>query len=101
MAFRVDVTPEAAADIAIAAEYIARESPARAARWLGELQRKLQTLEHNPERCPLVSESDAFSLPIRELLHGGRRGTYRILFIVSRDRVEVIRVMHGARHFPK
>jgi plasmid stabilization system protein ParE len=55
------------------------------------------SLRHNPRRCARVFAAEFGGLEIRQLVYGRRRGRYRILFTISGDTVEIIRVRHGAR----
>jgi plasmid stabilization system protein ParE len=52
-----------------------------------------RSLEKNPLRCPLASESAHFDVVIRQLIYG----KYRNLFIVKCETVFVLRVRHGAQ----
>ncbi|HTI49472.1 MAG TPA: type II toxin-antitoxin system RelE/ParE family toxin [Planctomycetaceae bacterium] len=97
MAYQIDVSPDAVTDIDAAFEYIARDSRVRAQKWLNGLQASIESLDRNPERCPLAPESAAFEVELRQLLFGNRRGAYRILFTISRRTVQVVRILHAAR----
>jgi plasmid stabilization system protein ParE len=57
---------------------------------------KLDTLENHPERCSLAAESEQVGQEIRELLFGGKRYRYRILFTISGKLVVILRVWHGS-----
>jgi len=57
----------------------------------------LDTLESNPERCPMAAESTDLEVPIRELLLGKRQYKYRLLFIISDRTVFILRVWRAAR----
>ena len=46
-------------------------------------------------------ENDAFEETIRQLLHGKKRGTYRILFTIKEGVVELLHVRHAAREHVK
>ncbi len=65
--------------------------------WFRQLVSVLATLESNPERCPMATESDDIGIPIRELLFGKRQYKYRLLFIVSGRTVSILRISRGAR----
>lgn len=76
--------------------YLARTASFAAAKsWLEAIVAALESLASLPDRCPLASENDAFSVTIRQLL----QGSDRILFTVSRDtrRVHVLHIRHQAR----
>ena len=97
MNYRVILQPRASRDINEAIEWLAGHSQQVAFRWFNGLQDVLSSLTDHPERCALAPESDLFPNPVRELLFGKRRGTYRILFTIESEEVHVIAVRHGAR----
>lgn len=94
MAYRVEITPEAEADLAHAYLYIcAQSSHERAAAWYNQLRGAVATLQAYPGRCPLAPEDRAFSEEIRQLIHR----PYRILFSIVGNKVVILRVRHGAQ----
>ena len=93
MTYRVLIQPPAADDLNAAFLWIAQASPARAEAWVAGAFRAIQTLTELPRRCPLATESDAFSEEIRQLLYG----EFRILFTVDGDLVRFLHVRYGAR----
>jgi plasmid stabilization system protein ParE len=97
MAYSVHITARALREIDEALTWISERSPAAAARWHGELLEAVHSLEENPERCGLAPESEWYSGEIRQLLHGKRRGVYRILFEIRGDTVYILRVRHSAQ----
>jgi len=101
MAYQVEISPLALADIDEAYLWLYEQSPRTAARWFRGLRKAIDSLETNPERCSFTPESDAFEGELRQLLYGRRRGVYRILFTVAGDAVQVHRVRHGSRRFLK
>jgi len=44
-----------------------------------------------------VETSERFGFPIREALHGKRRGAYRILYTVEGEVITVLAVRHSAQ----
>ena len=50
-----------------------------------------------PSRCSLAFENDFFEQEIRQLLYGKERNTYRILFTIVNDSVEILFVRHAAQ----
>lgn len=70
------------------------------ARWYHQLLTKVATLEQNPQRCSIAEESEEVGVEVRELLFGRRAGIYRILFVVSGKRVEILHIRHAARDLP-
>ncbi|MHB9035479.1 MAG: type II toxin-antitoxin system RelE/ParE family toxin [Armatimonadota bacterium] len=102
MAYRVDLTPQAVADIEEAFQYINQATPIRSKRWLTGLMDMVYSLEEMPERFPVAPESADFGKEIRQALYGKRTGIYRIIFRIHREAssdgvVRVICVRHGAR----
>jgi plasmid stabilization system protein ParE len=98
MTYRVLIEPTAERGIREAFHWIAEhQSPDTAASWYNALEKKVQTLQSHPHRCPVAAESDKFAEEIRELLHGTQRQKYRILFTIRQDTVHVLYVRHGAQ----
>jgi plasmid stabilization system protein ParE len=96
--YRCEVSPLAIHDAEEAYAWIAKDSPARAARWYQGLFRTIDTLRKHPYRCALAPESDDLGREVRQLLYGQRRGIYRILFsVVEPDLIRIWRIRHGAR----
>jgi plasmid stabilization system protein ParE len=96
MAYRVELSPTAVADLDSIYEWIAVRSPQRAEAWLEGCYRAVLSLEQFPERCSLAVESEALEIEIRQLLY---KRTVRILFTlaIEADGEGVVRV-HRVRH---
>ena len=99
MNYRVIISATAMAEIQEAFEWLANQSPLAADRWRAALLQAVDSLEALPDRYPLAPEAAHLGMEIRQLLHGRRRGIYRILFTIQDNRVLVLRVRHGARRF--
>lgn len=84
-------------DIAEAHLWLAERDPAAADRWFNGIYDTIGSLEIFPERCPLAPESKNPNAEVREILHGRRQHKYRILFVVTGNKVHVLHVRHGAR----
>ncbi len=98
MKYRVVFTARARADVLEASRWIAEQSPDAAARWYAGLEKSIAKLNQGPGRHPVAEdESERFGLTIRQLLHGRRRGTYRVLFSIGGDTVTLHHVRHSAR----
>jgi toxin ParE1/3/4 len=91
--FQVKITRTAEEDIEEIWTYIAEDNPEAASKFVLELEKQVQTLEHFPERCPLIPENELLRTRYRQILHGN----YRTVFRVSERTVYVLRVIHGAR----
>ena len=91
MARSVDWTNRAWSDLEQAADYIAQDSPNYAATLLAQARDTARSLDRFAERGRVVPElRDA---AIREVFVGSYRLVYRILL----NRVEVLALVHGAR----
>jgi len=97
MAFRVVFRPRAQLDIAATVAWLARTSPAAAARWRTGLLRIVESLETEPNRYPAAAEAADLGVDLRELLHGRRRNVHRFLFTIDGQTVNVLRVRHAAQ----
>ena len=73
--------------------WIAKDSPANAARWYNHCLDHLESLGHMPTRYPLAPENEAFAHEIRHLI----LGNYRILFRTEGDTIYVLHIRHAAR----
>ena len=101
MAFRVDLTPQAEADLEEIFEWVFSRAPYRAPLWFSRLESAILSLGHRPERCPIVPALSTGDHPVRQLLFGRRRHVYRVYFSVLEDVVKVLHVRHGARRRPR
>jgi len=97
MAHSIHITARALREIDEALEWLSERSHTAAVRWHGRLMAAVRSLENNPERFGLAPESEWYPGEIRQLLHGKRRGVYRILFEVRGGAVTILRVRHSAQ----
>jgi plasmid stabilization system protein ParE len=97
MAHAIRITARALREIDEALEWLAQRSRAAAARWHRQVLQAIRSLEDRPERWGLAPESAWYPGELRQLLHGKRRGTYRILLEVRGNTVYILRVRHGAQ----
>jgi plasmid stabilization system protein ParE len=97
MTFRVEITRRAAREIENQFHWLAERSPAAAERLRDRLLAAIGSLEENPEPCPESPEAEWYGPGLRQLLHGKRRGVYRIFFEIRGDVVIVLRVHHSAQ----
>ena len=91
--YRVDITAAAEVDTAAIWDYIAQDNPDAATAFILRLEEQIGTLEHYPERCPLVSENDLLGTAYRHMLFGN----YRTIFKIIGATVIILRIIHGAR----
>ena len=91
MARQVRWTETAAEDIRITAEFIERDSIAYASIWVRKVLESADTLREMADRGRKVPEwPDA---GVREIFVMG----HRIIYLVSRDAVHILAVVHGSR----
>jgi toxin ParE1/3/4 len=90
---RLVIMPLAEQDIEVIGDYIARDDPARAVSFVGELREQCMRIADNPLG---YRERPELAPGLRSCAHGN----YVIFFDASPDVVEVVRVLHGARDLP-
>jgi plasmid stabilization system protein ParE len=91
--FRVRITRTAERDIEEIWNFTAQNSPPAAEQFIDRLEEQIETLEHFPERCPLIPENEILGTRYRHLLYGN----YRSVFRIAKKMDYVLRVIHGAR----
>ena len=87
----VRITPEAEGDLAAVADFISRDNPQRAVSFVRELRSKCLILADFPRAYPLLPRYEQ---------RGIRRRSHRdylILYRVTGDHVDVLRIVHGRR----
>lgn len=72
-------------------EFIARDAPATASAFVRRLRESVNRLKEFPESGQVVPELGRED--IREIL----RGTYRIIYRVGQDRIDILTVYHSAK----
>ena len=87
---RLVLTRAAEADLERIGDHIAKDSPARALSFVGELRERVFGLLADPHAFPLVPRYE--SLGIRRRVHGN----YLIFYRVAGDEVQVLHILHGA-----
>ena len=99
MAFRVELTKSAEADLEALYLWVKGRAPHQGAAWFNRLEQAILSLGQHPARCPIASESADPKRPVRVLHYGRARQVYRVLFwIDGADRaVYVLHVRRGAR----
>ena len=83
------------ADVAVAAAWLAHGNLAAAGR--SGLFRIVKKLETNPSLYPIADEAADLGVDLRELLYGRRPTVYPILFTITGQTVNVLRVRHAAQ----
>lgn len=97
MIYQVRLQPAAVEDLDGAYQYAAQNAPTPAARWLKRFQTALQTLEHNPERCPLAPENAKSRRILRQYLFGKRPHVFRVIYTIEGNTVWVLRIRRAQR----
>ncbi len=97
MTFTVNLSARAETDVDGILAWLQTIAPGAMAGWYNRIITGIQTLEYLPTRCPLAAESPALGFELRELLHGKRRGTFRILFKIEGDLVNVLHIRRATR----
>jgi len=90
---RLRWTPQALDDIEAICKFIARDSDYFAHLFANKVIEKAKTLEAFPNAGRIVPESNQEM--IREIFHG----SYRIIYRIREDEIEVLTVHHSARLF--
>jgi hypothetical protein len=71
---------------------VSENHPNLAEKWLWGISEAVTSLSKFPERCPISPESEAFDVVVRQLIHGKKPSTYRILFSIQEEKVYILRV---------
>jgi len=82
---------ERAADIA---EYISRDNPTAAEKWIDTVFSKVEQLKSFPESGRIVPEIN--SKDFRELIYGN----YRIIYRLEKIQVSILTIRHGKQILP-
>ena len=100
MAYQIEISPTAVADIEGIFLWIKEDSPERAYRWVRGCYEIMLTLENFPRRCSLALESKYMEIEVRQLLY---KKQFRILFTVTQideqdtGIVQIHRIRHGSQ----
>lgn len=97
MAFQVEITPIAEAQIEQAYRWYRDRNPEFADRWFRSLMNAIATLQEMPQRCALAVEHEIFPEEVRQLLHGKSKNVYRVLFTIRSATVYILYVRHSAQ----
>ena len=90
---RVEITAAAERDLRNIRDYIARDKPVAAERWLQRIAKQIRSLKSMPLRHEIIPEARDIGIGYRHMLSG----PYRTIYRVEKERVIVVRVIHGAR----
>lgn len=87
------ISPQAESDLDSIAAYIAQENPARAVTFILEIRAKFVDIADRPNS---FSERPHWRKDKRSAIVG----KYHIIFEIKPGRIEIGRVLHGARNIP-
>jgi toxin ParE1/3/4 len=99
MKYRLRILPAADADVDDAAEFIARDSLARALRFYDAVDETYHQIREYPARWPRYELEHPRLVGLRKR-SVARFSTYLVFYHIDADVVEIIRVLHGARDIP-
>ena len=91
MSNRIYWTRQSQEDLRQVRAFISRDAPATASAFVRRLRESVNRLKEFPESGQVVPELGRND--IRELL----RGSYRIIYRVGQDRIDILAVYHSAR----
>ncbi|KAI9131291.1 type II toxin-antitoxin system RelE/ParE family toxin [Acaryochloris sp. CCMEE 5410] len=97
MAFQVEITPIAEAQIEQAYRWYRERNPEFADRWFRGLMNTIATLQEKPQRCALAIEHEIFPEEVRQLLYGKNKNVYRVLFTIQEGTVYTLYIRHSAQ----
>ncbi len=97
MAFQVEITSVAEAQIEQAYRWYRERNSGFADRWFRGLMNTIATLQEKPQRCALAVEHEIFPEQVRQLLYGKAKNVYRVLFTIRDATVYVLYVRHSAQ----
>lgn len=97
----IHVSPETEQDIREACQWIAKDNPAAAIKFLRSISLEIGQIPHFPGTHALSPETKLgfTDETVYQVLYGKSRAKYRILFTSELRRITIIRVLHGARRF--
>ncbi len=101
MAFRVEITPRAEADLWRIWARVMSEAPYYGPPWFTRFRQAIESLAQFPDRCPAEPMLSTAGRTVRVLLFGRNPHAYRVYFATYDDEVRVLHVRHGARREPR
>jgi len=102
MAYRVELTKNAEAELEELYLWVVERAPSQGAAWFNGLEQAILSLDRLPKRCRIAPESFDRDQPVRVLNYGRSPHVYRVFFTID-ETVKVVRVVHirrGAREKP-
>jgi len=93
--YEVNITQHAQEDLEHIFYYIAGDNINNAKNFIIELEKKVYSLEHFPQRNPFIPENEYFCTDYRHLIYK----KYRIIYRTSNNSVFILRIIHRAKLF--
>jgi plasmid stabilization system protein ParE len=102
MAYRVELTKNAEADLEELYLWVVERAPSQGAAWFNGLERAILSPEQLPKRCRIAPESFDPEHPVRVLNYGRSPHVYRVFFTIDETAkfVRVVHIRRGARQRP-
>ncbi len=97
MQYLIVVHRRARADVLQVYTRAVGNAPITAEKWLARLQRKIQTLQNNPQRCSFAAEDHKVAVPLFELLFGRSPNVFRVIFTIDGQKVRLLRFLRAQR----
>ena len=91
--YHVEITRIAELDIQEVFEYILSDNHKAAIKWVGEIERQIDSLEKCPLRCAVSPETKELGKTYRHIIFGN----YRTIFKIGGSKVIIMRVLHASR----
>jgi plasmid stabilization system protein ParE len=91
--FLVVLATKAESDLLAIREFIAADKPKAAYKWYRKIKKEILSLASFPLRYEIIPEADDLEVPYRHQIYG----SYRAIFRVDGQVVNVLRVVHAAR----
>lgn len=96
MNYRVVITATAKSNLREYYQRAAENALETAANWLNRFHAALQTLSTQPDRCPVAAENSLVESEVRQFNFGRRVGTYRALFTIVNNEVQILHIRRAA-----
>lgn len=97
MKYEVFISGEAQLEMEEVFDWLVARSSLHGPLWYNDLVDAIFSLDELAPRCPLAPERAHFVEEVRQLIHGGKRHGYRILFATRGQKMMVLHERHGAR----
>ena len=101
MGIRVELTPDALADMEAIHRWVTEAAPHQGQLWFDRLQEAIQSLTDFPNRCPVNRRLSKRSFTVRVLRFGRDRNVYRVYYTVGADAVSVFNIRRAVRREPR